>query len=162
MELDKYASPSMWPDLHRLLHHHHLGNSKEPVDRNSAVSLMSVARNGGLVKINGVPLSKYFPCPLDRHDVIAPLVACGVCGEYDIKARVKGGGPTGQSQAIRLAIARALINQNPLFHPVLRKAGYVSRDRRVVERKKPGRKKVTILCLGAYLMVICLLCSNYL
>lgn len=98
-------------------------------------------RSGGLITINGRPLSQYFPSAIDRFDVIAPLVYTGVVGNFDVDITVNGGGTSGQSQAIRLAVTRALLKQYPHFKKSLRCRGFVTRDPRVVERKKPGRHK---------------------
>jgi small subunit ribosomal protein S9 len=98
-------------------------------------------RSGGLITINGQPLSEYFPSGIDRFDVMAPLIYTGVTGNFDIEVQVSGGGCTGQAQAIRLGITRALLKQYPHFKKTLRVRGFVTRDPRAVERKKPGRHK---------------------
>ena len=126
--LDRYSAPPQIP-VKDSIHRHHSYNDPDKL------------RDGGLVTVNGRGLSEYFTDPLTRHDVIAPLIACGVCGEYDISCNTKGGGSTGQAQAIRLAISRALVAQDPLYRATLKSHGFLTRDSRVVERKKPGRKK---------------------
>jgi small subunit ribosomal protein S9 len=99
-------------------------------------------RQGGFITVNGKPLGDYFAHPYDRHEVMQPLIELGVVGEFDIDITVKGGGTTGQAQAAKLAVARAVQNQDvDLFRPLLRKHGHLSVDTRQVERKKPGLKK---------------------
>ena len=93
------------------------------------------------VTINRVALNEYFPRAQDRLEVLAPLRLLGVLGDYSIKATVRGGGHTGQAGAIRLAVSRAMETFDSAARLSLRQAGYLTRDARVVERKKPGQKK---------------------
>ena len=83
----------------------------------------------------------YFPSSILQYVVKQPLNKLGVAEKYDIKVNLNGGGFTGQSQALRLAIARALVKINPEDKPALRAEGFMTRDPRAVERKKPGRPK---------------------
>lgn len=95
----------------------------------------------GTITINKRTLEDYFPSGLVQFVVKQPLTLLGVEGKYNIKANLTGGGFTGQSQALRLAIARALVKINAEDKPALRAEGFMTRDARVVERKKPGQPK---------------------
>jgi len=95
----------------------------------------------GDIRVNGKSLIEYFSMYYIRHDVVMPLAATNTCGVFDIHAHVRGGGITGQAGALRLGIARALQEFDPRLRPALKQAGLLTRDRRVVEPKKPGKKK---------------------
>ncbi len=95
----------------------------------------------GKITINKRDLADYFPSELIQFVVKQPLNLLDVAEKYDIKVNLFGGGYTGQSQALRLAIARALVKINAEDKKALRQAGFITRDSRVVERKKPGRPK---------------------
>lgn len=84
-------------------------------------------------------VEEYFSEMRDRSDVMAPLELTGTNGKLDVYVRCSGGGIMGQAQAVRLGIARALVNYDPTFEQALRDAGYLTRDARKVERKKPGQ-----------------------
>lgn len=103
----------------------------------------SVCVGVGRVWINGAPLDAAFPsAPASRAaDVLAPFVVTRTVGDFDVRATVAGGGPTGQAQAVRHGIARALQLWAPEARPALKAAGLLTRDSRSVERKKPGRAK---------------------
>ena len=105
--------------------------------RKSAVARVYVSEGTGKITINKRDLAEYFPSTILQYVVKQPLSTLGVEEKYDIKVNVYGGGFTGQSQALRLAIARALVKINPEDKPALKS----ERDSRVVERKKPGRPK---------------------
>jgi small subunit ribosomal protein S9 len=109
--------------------------------RKSSVARVRLAPGDGKFQINGRNVEKYFTEPLDRNDVLAPLVSTGAAGKWNIVVRVHGGGHTGQAGAIKLGVARALVQANPEFEPTLRDNGYLTRDAREVERKKYGRRK---------------------
>lgn len=109
--------------------------------RKSSVARVYVSEGTGKITINKKDLAEYFPSPILQFVVKQPLQLLEVLEKYDIKANIFGGGFTGQSQALRLAIARALVKINPEDKPALRKEGFVTRDARAVERKKPGRPK---------------------
>ncbi len=109
--------------------------------RKTAVARVRVKPGTGKVSINERELTDYFPVERYRLAIEAPLKDTGMLGKYDIWVRVDGGGPTGQSGAIVLGIARALEVLNPSIHETLRGGGYLSRDSRMVERKKFGFKK---------------------
>lgn len=109
--------------------------------RKCAVARIFVTEGTGKITINKKALEKYFPSPMLQFVVKQPLTLLDVLEKYDIKANIFGGGFTGQSQALRLAIARALVKINAEDKKALRAEGFVTRDSRAVERKKPGRPK---------------------
>ncbi len=109
--------------------------------RKSAVARIYMQEGSGKITINKRELADYFPSELIQFVVKQPLNLLNVADKYDIKVNLYGGGYTGQSQALRLAIARALIKVNAEDKKALRAAGFVTRDPRKVERKKPGRPK---------------------
>ena len=109
--------------------------------RKSAVARIYVSEGTGKITINKRDLAEYFPSPILQFVVKQPLNKLEVAEKYDIKVNLNGGGFTGQSQALRLAIARALVKINPDDKKALRAEGFITRDSREVERKKPGRPK---------------------
>ena len=109
--------------------------------RKSAVARVYVTEGTGKITINKVELSKYFPSAILQYVVKQPLLALEATEKYDIKANLDGGGFTGQSQALRLAIARALVKINAEDKKALKVQGFLTRDSRSVERKKPGQPK---------------------
>ncbi len=109
--------------------------------RKSAVARIFVTEVTGKITINKKDLQVYFPSSILQFIVKQPLTKLNVAEKYDIKVNLDGGGFTGQSQALRLAIARALVKINPEDKKALRSEGFLTRDAREVERKKPGRPK---------------------
>ena len=109
--------------------------------RKSAVARIFVTEGTGKITINKRDLTEYFPSSILQFVVKQPLALLDVAEKYDIKVNLQGGGFTGQSQALRLAIARALVKINADDKKALRAEGFVTRDSREVERKKPGRPK---------------------
>lgn len=109
--------------------------------RKAAVARIYVTEGTGKITINKRDLTEYFPSSILQFVVKQPLTLLDVAEKYDIKVNLCGGGFTGQSQALRLAIARALVKINAEDKSALRKAGFITRDSRVVERKKPGQPK---------------------
>lgn len=109
--------------------------------RKSAVARIFVTEGTGKITINKRDLTEYFPSSILQFVVKQPLALLDVVEKYDIKVNLQGGGFTGQSQALRLAIARALVKINADDKKALRAEGFVTRDSREVERKKPGRPK---------------------
>ena len=109
--------------------------------RKSSVARIFVTEGTGKITINKRDLTEYFPSPILQFVVKQPLTLLDVAEKYDIKVNLDGGGFTGQSQALRLAIARALVQINPEDKKALRAEGFMTRDPREVERKKPGRPK---------------------
>jgi len=106
--------------------------------RKSAVARVRVRPGTGSILINERPLDNYFPLPQHHNAVMAPLVQTGQTEQVDVIIRVHGGGPTGQADACKLGIARALKQFNPELEPALRDSDLLTRDSRMVERKKPG------------------------
>ena len=109
--------------------------------RKTSVARASITRGSGNFTINGRELEDYFPTEKMRDAVTAPLKEVEQLGQWDVVATCKGGGTTGQSDALKLAIARALIEDDPQLRPPLKAAGMLTRDDRKVERKKYGLKK---------------------
>ncbi len=109
--------------------------------RKAAVARIYLSEGKGQITINKRELANYFPAATLQYVVKQPLDLLGVAGNYDIKVNLDGGGVKGQAEALRLAIARALVKINAESKPALRAKGFLTRDPRVVERKKPGRPK---------------------
>lgn len=109
--------------------------------RKTAVARVRVKDGTGQITINGRPLNEYCVTDRDRNSVMAPLKATEMLGKVDVIAKAQGGGPTGQAEAVMLGVARALQAKNPLLHGTLADGGYLTRDSRMVERKKYGFKK---------------------
>ena len=108
--------------------------------RKSSTARVRLVPGEGKVIINGRDMSEYIPFAALREVVNQPLVATETLGSYDILVNVNGGGYTGQAGAIRHGIARALLHVDPEFRPTLKRAGLLTRDPRMKERKKPGHK----------------------
>lgn len=109
--------------------------------RKAAVARVYVAAGAGNIIINKKDLQNYFPSSILQFIVKQPLAKLGVAEQYDIKVNLKGGGYKGQAEALRLAIARALVKIDAENKPTLKAEGFLTRDARVVERKKPGQPK---------------------
>jgi len=109
--------------------------------RKSAIARVYVGEGTGKITINKRDITEYFPSPILQFVVKQPLTTLDAVEKYDIVVNLKGGGFTGQSQALRLAIARALVKINAEDKKALRAEGFMTRDSREVERKKPGRPK---------------------
>ena len=109
--------------------------------RKAAVARIYVSEGAGQITINKRPLDAYFPSSILQFIVKQPLAKLGVEEKYDIKANLDGGGYKGQAEALRLAIARALVKINAEDKPALKAEGFLTRDAREVERKKPGQPK---------------------
>ena len=109
--------------------------------RKAAVARVYVTEGSGNIIIDKRPLEVYFPSSILQYVVLQPLNKLQVADKYDIVAHIDGGGFKGQAEAMRLAIARALVKINPEDKSALRSEGFMTRDARVVERKKPGRPK---------------------
>jgi small subunit ribosomal protein S9 len=109
--------------------------------RKQAIARVRIVPGSGEWKINGRPLDIYFPNKVHQQIVNEPFVTLGVDGQFDVFARVDGGGVTGQAGALRLGIARALTLADIESRPALKRAGFLTRDARAKERKKYGLKK---------------------
>ncbi len=109
--------------------------------RKNAVARVFLRSGSGKITINKRDFENYFPIKENRDSIELPLKVTETFGKYDVFANVKGGGTTGQAEAIRLGIARALVDINPDFRSVLKPEGLLRRDPRMVERKKYGRPK---------------------
>ncbi len=109
--------------------------------RKAAIARVIMGEGNGTITINKRPLEVYFPSSILQYIVKQPLATLEAEGKYDIKVNLDGGGYKGQAEALRLAIARALVKVNPEDKPALRAEGFMTRDPRSVERKKPGQPK---------------------
>ena len=109
--------------------------------RKAAVARVYLTEGTGNITIDKRPLDVYFPSSILQYVVKQPLLTLDAAEKYDIVAHLDGGGYKGQAEALRLGIARALVKINPEDKSVLRKAGFMTRDPRAVERKKPGQPK---------------------
>ena len=107
--------------------------------RKAAIARVFVTPGKGEIKVNGKDYKEYFTVPQFQKVVVQALEQINQAENYDVKVNVCGGGFKGQAEAIRLGIARALVEINPEDRVALKKEGFLSRDSRVVERKKPGR-----------------------
>ena len=109
--------------------------------RKTSVARVILRTGNGIITVNGREFEKAFPQQLSREDILNPFKTTETLGQYDVHVNVNGGGTTGQAQAIRLGISRALISLNPDFRPSLKAEGYLTRDPRMRERKKFGLKR---------------------
>ncbi len=109
--------------------------------RKTSVARVYVKPGKGNILVNDRELKAYFPSEILQITVKQAFVLTKTDGNYDVKVSVEGGGIKGQAEAIRLGIARALVDINAENKPTLRKEGLLTRDSRMVERKKPGRRK---------------------
>ncbi len=109
--------------------------------RKAAIARVILTEGNGEITINHRPLDKYFPSTILQYIVKQPLITLEAVEKYNIRVNLDGGGYKGQAEALRLAIARALVKINPEDKKALRAEGFMTRDPRVVERKKPGRPK---------------------
>ncbi|WP_257159317.1 30S ribosomal protein S9 [Corynebacterium cystitidis] len=129
-QVEEFAAPQL-----------HEGPIQTVGRRKRAIARVTVVEGSGKIVVNGREFEDYFPNKLHQQDILLPLTTLEREKQFDIKATVQGGGPTGQSGALRLAIARALNIYNPAERPTLKKAGLLTRDARAVERKKAGLHK---------------------
>ena len=109
--------------------------------RKESVARVRLYDGEGTVKLNGKSLKEFFPVETNRMQILEPFRVAGVEGRYNVEAKLEGGGTTGQTDALKLGIARALISINPELRPALKKAGLLTRDDRIVESKKYGLRK---------------------
>lgn len=110
--------------------------------RKTSIARVRLITTGtGVVSVNGKPMEAYFNTFEQRNTVMSPLRTSGMETAVDVRAQVEGGGLHGQSEAVRLGISRALTELNPTYRKTLKKLGFLTRDPRSKERKKPGLKK---------------------
>ncbi len=118
-----------------------LGRSYATGKRKDAVARVWVKPGSGKVVVNGKPMDAYFARPVLQMVIGQAFSVAGVAGEFDVLATVKGGGLSGQAGAVKHGISQALSLYEPSLRPALKAAGFLTRDSRVVERKKYGRAK---------------------
>lgn len=109
--------------------------------RKTSVARVILKSGNGKITVNNKEFEEFFPQLLSREDILLPFKLTETEGKYDVQVNVKGGGTTGQAQSVRLGIARALIDINPEFRLKLKADGLLTRDPRMVERKKYGQPK---------------------
>ena len=109
--------------------------------RKTAISRIYLSAGSGAITVNGKDYKQYFPTEVLQIILNQPFSTVNGVGGYDVKVNVRGGGVAGQAEATRMAIARALVEMNADFRPALKKEGFLTRDSRMVERKKYGRAK---------------------
>lgn len=109
--------------------------------RKSAVTRVFITKGDGKITINGKDYKNYFPIVYLQNQVEKPLQSIEASDKFDVTVNAVGGGVKGQAEAVKLGIARALLEVNPEYRPALKEAGLLTRDPRTVERKKPGQKK---------------------
>lgn len=109
--------------------------------RKAAIARVILSKGNGAITVNGKDYKEYFSVSHLRTKVEQPLNLLGLASELNVRANVKGGGVKGQADAVRLGIARALVELNPDYKPKLKEEHLMTRDSRVVERKKPGLRK---------------------
>lgn len=109
--------------------------------RKTAVARVYLSKGSGKVTVNDREVNNYFKTPVLLDKVQQPFQLTGTSGQFDVNVNVDGGGVNGQAEAVRLGISRALVELNPDFKTLLKADGLMTRDPRMVERKKPGRKK---------------------
>jgi len=114
---------------------HTIGRRKE------AVARIYLSKGKGNITVNGKDFKDYFPVDIMQYKLEQPFKIADLSGKFDVKVNVGGGGTTGQAEAIRLAISRALCELDIDNRPALKSEGLLTRDARIVERKKPGQKK---------------------
>ncbi len=109
--------------------------------RKTSIARVILKSGTGNIKVNDKEFENFFPQLLSREDILLPFKVTDTLGKFDVHANVNGGGTTGQAQAIRLGIARALLDVNPEYRTQLKVDGLLTRDPRMVERKKYGQPK---------------------
>lgn len=109
--------------------------------RKTAVARVTLIPGKGEWAVNTRELSEYFPRRTHQQRVEEPLIAADLHGQFDVRVRVRGGGQTGQADAVRMGLARALVEHDEDLRSLMRSGGFLTRDARKVERKKPGRPK---------------------
>ena len=118
-----------------LIHGRYYGTGK----RKNAIARVFLKTGDGKITINGREVSEYFPRPTSVMIIHQPFEVVEQTGKYDVEANVSGGGVAAQAEAVRHGISRALLNTNPELRAALKRAGFLTRDARKKERKKPGQ-----------------------
>ncbi len=109
--------------------------------RKTAVARVILRSGNGKITVNDKEFEHFFPQLLSREDILLPFRVTDTLGKFDVHAKVNGGGTTGQAQSVRLGISRALLEMNPEYRVQLKAEGLLTRDPRMVERKKYGQPK---------------------
>jgi small subunit ribosomal protein S9 len=109
--------------------------------RKTSVARVYLSAGSGNFVVNGKDMKVYFPTLMLQNDINRPFELTSTVGQFDVKANINGGGVSGQADALKLAIARALVMHNAEMKPALKAESMLTRDPRMVERKKPGQKK---------------------
>lgn len=109
--------------------------------RKTSVARIYLSAGSGNFVVNGKDMKVYFPTLMLQNDINRPFELTSTVGQFDVKANINGGGVSGQADALKLAIARALVMHNAELKPALKAESMLTRDPRMVERKKPGQKK---------------------
>jgi small subunit ribosomal protein S9 len=109
--------------------------------RKTSVARVYLSAGNGNFVVNGKDMTVYFPTLMLQNDINRPFVLTSTVGQFDVKANIDGGGVSGQADALKLAISRALVIHNAELKPILKTESMLTRDPRMVERKKPGQKK---------------------
>lgn len=110
--------------------------------RKTSVARVYLSAGSGNFVVNGKDMKVYFPTLMLQNDINRPFELTSTVGQFDVKANINGGGVSGQADALKLAIARALVMHNAEMKPALKAESMLTRDPRMVERKKPGQKKL--------------------
>lgn len=118
-----------------------LGRSQAVGKKKDAIARVFIKLGKGKITVNGRKMEEYFPRPVLQMIIAQPFVITNRVGEFDVDCRMCGGGLSGQAYALRHGISRCLDQFEPALHSALKKAGFLTRDPRIVERKKPGRAK---------------------
>lgn len=109
--------------------------------RKTSTARVRIVTGTGAMTVNEKPMAEYFPRVGDLDQILAPLREAGLEGKLDVSVKVQGGGVTGQTGAVQHGLARALVDMDPELRPAMRRGGYLTRDARMKERKKPGLKR---------------------
>ena len=109
--------------------------------RKTATARVRLYPGEGKIIVNDKPVEEYFSREYDLLHLLEPLKVTGLMNKFNVSVKVKGGGMSGQAGAVRHGLARALLKANPELRPILRKGGFLTRDARMKERKKPGLKR---------------------
>jgi small subunit ribosomal protein S9 len=114
--------------------------------RKTSIARVRLLAGTGTILVNSRPYEQFFPSQEDRNRVKSALDAAGAADKFDVNVSVEGGGPSGQSGAIVMGLARALMAHNPVYEPALREKGLLTRDSRMKERKKYGKRGARRSC----------------